>query len=153
MMNLTACTSIKFSQGLEHLDESPAYVTVIGETGALDEFTRRIMNQVASSVKKHMRTLMMYELAFENPEYSVVDGEFVQCTVLGISNEDKWTTIIPLASKDQEVAKVEIEKLYTAPSTYKITVVASSRRPHIVVCSKSLANAKLGSSLVKRRFG
>lgn len=152
-MNLTACTSIKFSPGLEHVDESPASVTVIGETDALDEFTRRIMNQVASSVKKHMRTLMMYELAFENPEYSIVDGEFVQCVVPGISNKGKWTTIIPLPFTEQAVAKAEIEKFSAAPNNCKTTVVASSWRPHIVVSSKSLANAKVGASLVKQRFG
>lgn len=49
MMNLTACTSIKFSPGLEHVDESPASVTVIGETDALDEFTRRIIRLLRRS--------------------------------------------------------------------------------------------------------
>jgi hypothetical protein len=128
----------------------------------VEEVTNIVQIMAAQLVRSDDKTLMMYDFAFANPDFSMIDGEFVYSFVGPHFDRKKWISVIPVDAPDRRslgrIRSSMIGKQGSKVAELKnstgcmILFLSETSRPHVLVCSAQRKKMDYAVQLVKEEL-
>lgn len=144
------------------LTGGPAIVAINAPISRMDECIQAVQVWIAESLTMaNERTLMMYELAFANPQWSKFDGELALNYVPRHYSKSKWIGIVPLRHDQYTTALFDTflgghgREILLQQFDHKhlwILEMKNTMKPHFVVCGWKIEATRRGLELVRSRL-
>lgn len=139
---------------------TPLYIEVAGRRENVDILTSIILKKVAESAKeKYHMTRMMYDLAIENPSFSVIDGGAAFVRVPPDFEKEEWVCVVPMAYDCHLYSGlfigrngVGVKKIRRETDCWVEVRSNNTRRPHILISGQAAASVIGATVMVRERL-
>jgi hypothetical protein len=161
LKNYFRCFDIDLDQGFFQPESSEATIKIVCPRDTIEELTRVLQVMVAESVPESDRTLLMHELAFLNPDFSELDGDYAFTYFPNHYLSKKWIAVIPLPVDETTNGLLALligkegKYIKRVKETTRCSVLATDGNkeyPHVLIISENRQSLDDGVAQVQERL-